>query len=218
MDVQARVESLNIGRIKLLEGHSKEELSAIVKQPTEEVLFLSPTHLTGDEQADTVHHGGTDKAVCVYSYVHYPYWEEQLGRNFLPGAFGENVTIHSLTESDVRIGDTFRWGEAILQVSQPRKPCYKLAVRHQVPKLALYVEQTGFSGYYLRVCKTGHVSKSDPMILVERDLHNVTVADANQIMFHGKQDVQGIQRLLDVPALSASWRQPLLSRLEKLGQ
>ncbi|MBJ8032143.1 MOSC domain-containing protein, partial [Bacillus cereus group sp. N21] len=88
----------------------------------------------GDGQADLVHHGGVDKAVCVYSGEHYSYWEETLNQDLEYGAFGENITVSGMREEDVCIGDTFELGEAIVQVTQPRQPCFKLAKKYNIPK------------------------------------------------------------------------------------
>ncbi len=104
-------------------------------------LQLSLLNLDGDEQADLVHHGGRDKAVCVYCVEHYPYWESLTGTTLSFGAFGENVTVGGLTELEAYIGDTFQWGDAIVQISQPRQPCFKLAAKHGWPELPKQVEK-----------------------------------------------------------------------------
>ncbi|WP_223067413.1 MOSC domain-containing protein [Paenibacillus caui] len=216
MTLQVRIESLNVGKPQLLKGHPKEVMSGFGKQGTEETLFLSQVNLDGDGQADLVHHGGVDKTVCVYCYKHYPYWEQRLGVRMLPGAFGENITLDELTEEDVCIGDVFGWGEAVVQISQPRQPCFKIAAYHQIPELTAYVEQTGYTGFYFRVLQKGKVSKADGLIKLQDDPLGVTVSFANTIMYHRKEDVTSLRTLLDVPALSDSWRNTLSKRLAKL--
>ncbi|ANS74132.1 hypothetical protein AWM70_05690 [Paenibacillus yonginensis] len=211
------VESLNVGKPRLLKANAKEVMSGFNKQATEEPLYLSATQLEGDGQGDTVHHGGADKAVCVYCFKHYPYWEERLGLTLQPGAFGENVTLHDLTEEEIHIGDIFKWGEAVVQVSQPRQPCYKIAAFHGIPELTVYVEQTGYTGFYLRVLEPGTVSRKDGLLLLDKAPQEITVAYANHIKYRSKTDKEGIERILAVQALSDSWRSSLAKRLEKLG-
>ncbi|WP_138493861.1 MOSC domain-containing protein [Paenibacillus pinistramenti] len=218
MSEQYRLQSLNIGRPVLLQGHSKEVMSGFGKVPTEERIYLSAVNLEGDGQGDTVNHGGVDKAVCVYCYEHYPYWEKRLNRKFPPGAFGENVTLEGLTEEDVRIGDIFEWGEAVVQVSQPRQPCYKIGVYHQLPEFTAYVEQTGYTGFYFRVLKPGFVSKRDGLTRLEKDSLGVSIAYANQVKYRNKSDLNGIRKVLEVPALSDSWRATFNKRLAKLAE
>ncbi|GGA45800.1 MOSC domain-containing protein [Paenibacillus physcomitrellae] len=217
MSIDYAVASLNVGKPQPLKANAKEVMSGFNKQATEEQLYLSATQLQGDGQGDTVHHGGADKAVCVYCFKHYPFWEEKLGLTFKPGAFGENVTLHDLTEEEVRIGDIFKWGEAVVQVSQPRQPCYKIAAFHGVPELTVYVEQTGYTGFYLRVLEPGTVSQKDCLTLLEQAPQGITVAYANYIKYRSKTDKEGLERVLAVEALSDSWRSSLTKRLEKLG-
>jgi MOSC domain-containing protein YiiM len=182
------------------------------KQPVAEAM-LRLTNLDGDRQADLKNHGGPDKAVCVYSFDHYPYWESAFGRKLTPGAFSENFTISGLRESRVSIGDTFRAGEAVVQISQPRKPCSKLAGRHNRKDLPALIHANGFSGFYLRVLSEGMVRAGDEFTLVTRHPMGVTVEFANQVMYEQRHDLDSLRRLLAVPELSAVWRGTLSERL-----
>ena len=126
-------------------------------------MQVTPTGIEGDGQADLVNHGGVDKAICVYPLAHYPHWQEMIGRELSPAAFGENFTVDGLTEADVCIGDTWRVGEDVLvQVSQPRQPCWKLARRWQRKTLALEVQESGKTGWYFRVLEEGTVQAGMP--------------------------------------------------------
>lgn len=216
--MQIRVVSLNVGKPRRLEGHSKEIMSGIAKQATDRPLFLSKVNLEGDGQADLAHHGGEDKAVCGYCSVHYPYWEQRLGISLGPAAFGENVTLEGCTEEEVCIGDIFRWGQALLQISQPRQPCFKIAAYHGIPEFTAYVEQTGYTGFYFRVLETGLVGSSDPLERLQGGKEGFSVAFANEVMFKRKADAAAIRTLLGAEALSASWRNTLSKRLSKLEQ
>lgn len=207
--------SLNAGLPRPLAHGGGSVRSGIVKSPVRGALWLGEAGLEGDAQADMEHHGGPDKAVCVYAVEHYPYWRGRLGVRLEPGAFGENFSADGLVETEVRIGDVYRVGTAIAQVSQPRIPCFKLAARHGEEKLALWVKETGFTGFYLRCLEPGEVRAGDGFSLVESPGHNPTVAEANEIMHGDGQDVVGIERLRAVPELSAEWKRMLKSRLQK---
>jgi len=205
--------SLNVGKPAPMPGQKREVISAINKAPVQERLFLSRVNFTGDEQADLVHHGGEDKAVCVYSYDHYLYWEATLSVKLAYGAFGENLTVQGMRETDICIGDIFQLDEAVVQVSQPRQPCHKLAAKHDIADLAVQVQNTGFTGFYFRVLQEGWVSSQCTLERIHRDPGGVTLEAANQIMHHDKKNREGIERILAIPALSASWRTTLGKRL-----
>ncbi|MNZ40874.1 6-N-hydroxylaminopurine resistance protein [compost metagenome] len=160
-----------------------------------------------------MHHGGKEKAVCVYPYEHYLFWENELQTKLDYGAFGENLTIKGLLETNVCIGDVFKLGKAIVQVSQPRQPCYKLSVRYGVPDMPLKVQQTGYTGFYLRVLEEGVVSKADGLILLHRHPKEITVSFASRIMYLEKDHTAGIKQILEVEELSVNWRNTFLKRL-----
>lgn len=214
--VSARVVSLNVGLPRPL-AHGKGSVrSGIFKAPVRGALRLGENGLEGDAQADTEHHGGPDKAVCVYCVEHLPYWRERLGPGMEPGAFGENLSTAGFTETGVRIGDVFRVGTAVAQVSQPRIPCYKLAARHDRKELALWVKETGFTGFYLRCLEPGELRAGDEIVPVETAEHGFTVAEANRVMHGDGRDVEGIERLRAVPELSAEWKRMLAARLQRV--
>lgn len=207
------LESLNVGQPRKVLYNGREIETGIYKEPVDRQLFLSKTNFEGDGQADLVHHGGEDKAVCVYSYDHYSFWENALSIRLEPGAFGENLTVRRLTEEDVYIGDVYQLGEAVVEVSQPRQPCFKLAMKHQVNDLPVQVQNTMFTGFYFRVLKEGKVSKEDALELIESQANGVSIAAANHIKYHDKQNTEAIMRILEVKALSESWRSSFEKRL-----
>lgn len=177
-------------------------------------VWLAYGGLRGDEQADRVHHGGVDKAVCVYPSEHYPHWKEVLSLPQIgPGGLGENFTTLDLIEDEVCIGDIFEIGDAIVQVSQPRQPCWKLARRWRIKPLTALVEQTGRTGFYLRVLRHGWIEQAQKLTLLERPFPLFSVAHANRIMHHNKQDFDEARKLVDCPALSASWKDALWARV-----
>ncbi len=213
--MNARVASLNVGLLRPLAHGGGQVPSGIFKAPVRGALRLGETGLEGDGQADTEHHGGPDKAVCVYATEHLPYWRERLGLGLEPGAFGENFSTEGLMETEVRIGDVYEVGEAVVQVSQPRSPCFKLARRHGEKELASWVKETGFTGFYLRCLKPGEVRSGDEFVSVEEAEHGLTVSEANRMMHGDGGDVEDIERLLATPELSAEWKKMLKTRLQK---
>ena len=187
--------------------------TGIFKRPLRGPIHLRTLNLDGDGQADLVHHGGIDKAVCVYPSEHWGHWSSILPqRPLVGGEFGENFTLEGLTESAVCIGDIFSVGSAVVQVSQPRQPCWKLARRWQIKDLAVQVEQTGFTGWYFRVLQEGLVDSNIPLRLTDRPYPEWTVTRANQIMHHERSNVTDAERLSLCPLLSASWQQTLRQR------
>ena len=184
--------------------------SGFFKQPVDGPRRLGQTNLVGDGQADLVNHGGVDKAVLCYATSHYPDWRSELERPDLPhGAFGENFTIDGLTEETVHIGDTYRLGDAVVQVSQPRQPCWKLARRWRLKELTALVERTGRTGWYIRVLEEGDVSPGQPLTLLDRPYPEWTVKRATFVMRHRTQGRTAAGELAGCELLAASWRDRL---------
>ena len=161
------------------------------------------------------------RAVLVYSHDHYPFWRD-LGVDIPDAsAFAENLTVDGLTEADVRIGDTFEVGSCSVQVSEPRSPCYKIAARYGRKDISIVVQETGFTGYLMRVLQEGEVAAGDEMRLVQRDTtHDWSVAEAGRILNVDRNDLEGARRLLEVDALSAGIKRSLEARItrgERLG-
>lgn len=172
-------------------------------------------NLEGDGQADLVHHGGPDKAVCAYPSEHWLHWHGTLPpQQLIGGAFGENFTLQGLTEDDVCIGDIFTVGTAVVQVSQPRQPCWKLARRWQRKDLALQIEHTGFTGWYFRVLEEGIVESNVTLCLMERPFPEWTITTANHIMHHERDNRTAADHLSRCPLLSASWQRTLRQRVQ----
>jgi MOSC domain-containing protein YiiM len=174
--------------------------SGIVKQPVSGRVWVGCTNLEGDGQADVLNHGGREKAVLAYAAGHYPAWREELGRPDLPfGAFGENLTIAGLDENSVCIGDVYTLGESTFQVSQPRKPCWKLARRWKLGDLSARVQQTGRGGWYLRVLGEGFVEAGQAFSLRERPCPRWTVALANDLIYRRRVSPEDLSGLAACP-------------------
>jgi MOSC domain-containing protein YiiM len=216
-----RLVTLQIGKPRAFtasgsgEWWDKDWSTGIIKASFEGPVWLGYQGIEGDGCADTRVHGGIDKAVCAYPVEHYGFWRESLGLPDLPhGAFGENFTTGGLLEGEVCVGDTFEMGETILQVSQPREPCWKPGRRWKIKDLAARILQKGYTGFYFRVLRPGSVQQGQPFKLVERPHPDWNLTLCNQIMHHRKDDLASALALSACPALSGSWKAMLHARHE----
>jgi MOSC domain-containing protein YiiM len=178
-------------------------------------LDLAPTNLAGDQQADLRVHGGPDKAVYAYPSEHYRAWQAD-GFDVDIGGVGENLALAGASEHDVLLGDVWRWGSALVQVSQPRAPCFKLAMHTGRRDIGPRMDETGRCGWYLRVLEPGTVPTSGPLVLHDRTPDAPSVADTFAAMFGG-EDHDVVARVIGSPALAESWRTGLLARQERAG-
>ena len=195
----------------------REWESGIFKKETDAQIWLSETGLTGDEVADKKVHGGPEKALFAYPIKHYTYWKEDLETNNIDvGAFGENLAVLEMDEYSVCIGDTFKFGDAIIQVSQPRRPCWKPARRFKVKDLALRIQNSGLTGWYFRVLQEGHVISGIDIELIERPYPEWTIAACNEIMYIRKEDLRAADELASCDLLAPNWKRTLKKRLRGL--
>ncbi|AZI57098.1 MOSC domain-containing protein [Nakamurella antarctica] len=176
------IASLAVGPVDAVQHGRVEVPTAFRKLQTHGRTQLGPTGLAGDTQADLTVHGGPEKAVCVYPLEHYGHWEALLGVPLSPPAFGENITSKGLLEAEVFLGDIFTWGTAVVQVSQPRRPCFKIAAIHRRKDLAVLVEDSLRTGFYFRVLQPGFVQQEDPVTLTDVSPVGVSVRDVSQAM------------------------------------
>jgi MOSC domain-containing protein YiiM len=194
-------------------GHPVE--SGIAKKPVTETaeLWLSSTGLEGDGVADLKDHGGRDKAVYAYPSEHLPAWAAELEDPDLgPAPFGENLSTAGWTELDVCIGDRWRWGDALLEVCQPRWPCFKLALHRGRGDMARRMKDSGRTGWYLRVLQEGAVPVSGPVGVVEHHPGGVTVFAVHDAARPGHGSPEAIEEALAVDALADEWRGMLTRR------
>ena len=202
------IRSINVALPELVAyAPGKEIHSAIRKQPVTGRIFLDTLGFSGDGSADKYHHGGPDKAVCVYCADHYPFWEKELSRKISCGAFGENLTVAELNESNMHIGDVFQIGEAKLQCTQPRQPCRKLMKIFDWKEMIARVKNTGFTGFYCRVLKSGWVHPKDSIELLKSDSAGFSVEQANRLRYEDRRNYDRMKELLAVEALSEEWRE-----------
>jgi len=185
-----------------------------IKTPVAGRIWLGQHNLAGDGQADRKHHGGPDQALLAYSADHYEEWNAELGIALPPGAFGENFTITGLSEDSVCIGDIYAVGEARIQVSQPRQPCANIAHRWNNPQLTKRVEQSGRTGWYLRVLQEGYVEAGLPLAMLERSFPKWTITNTHKAIRNRHANPAPALELLALPALGERARE-ILSRLEE---
>ena len=207
--------SLRVGTVAPLGARAAP--SGIAKQAADRPLLLSQTGLAGDEQGDTVRHGGPEKAVHHYPFDHYADWIDDLGPHPLlagPGAFGENLSTMGLTEETVAIGDVFRLGAAVIEVSQGRQPCWKLNERFGRPEMAREVQTTGRTGWYYRVLEAGIVSPGDNLLLLERRAPEWTLARIWRTFYIDPLNREELAGIAALDRLAEGWRSHAVRRLE----
>ncbi len=187
--------------------------SGIAKKPvTSEYLWLDRLNLEGDAQADLEVHGGPDKAVYAYPSEHLPAWSEELGQELGPAPFGENLSTAGGTEDEVCIGDKWFWGDAVLEVCQPRTPCFKLTMHRGRGDIGRLLRNSNRTGWYLRVLEPGRVPVGGP-IRVEPHPMGATVSVMNEATKPGAAPLEVIQALLAVEPLAMEWKLFLAARL-----
>ncbi|WP_375419427.1 MOSC domain-containing protein [uncultured Hymenobacter sp.] len=212
-----RLLSVNTSLPRDLIWQDKPVRTSIFKQPVAGPVEVFAEHLAGDGQADLKHHGGPNKAVYAYPTEHYPYWAAHVPREKLvPGAFGENLTTEGLLESDVRLGDCFQIGSAVLMAVQPRVPCFKLGVRLDDARMVKRFQQAGRSGIYFRVVEPGTLQAGDLLTLVERAAHEVTVQQAADSYYGIEREPGTLRALLEMPYLPPSMKMRFRAALKPL--
>lgn len=207
--------TLLIGKSAPLAG--SDHRSGIAKSPASAPLMLEPDGFTGDEQADRRVHGGPEKAVHHYPREHYPAWRDEIGAHPLldaPGAFGENISTTGLTEENVAVGDMFRLGGVLIQVSQGRQPCWKLNHRFGVPDMARRVQDSGRTGWYYRVLEPGTVAPGDRLSLVERPAPDWTIHRLWHVMYVDRMNLDDLSRMASLDVLAEGWKRYARRRLD----
>jgi MOSC domain-containing protein YiiM len=203
-----------VGEKEATNPMEREWRSAIFKKPVVGPVWVGKTGVTGDGQADLEHHGGLEKAVFAYSLDNYTYWQKELGTNqIVSGGMGENFVMANVMEDMISIGDTFQIGEVVVQVSQPRQPCWKPARRYRIKKLGLLIQNTGRTGWYFRVLKEGFVEEGQLFTLVERPYPLWTIQRCNQIIHGKKQNLEAVRDLANCDLLAPKLKTTLAKRL-----
>src|SRR5262250_973145 len=182
----ARLTSLNVGLPRDIEWRGRTVHTGIWKDPVPSRRRVGRLNVEGDGQGDLGGHGGEQRAVFVYQIESHRHWEEQLRRRGLtPGQFGENFTIEGLADDEVCIGDRYRIGTAVFEVTQPRTTCYRVGIRMDEPQMAALLTSGGRPGFYFRVLEEGEVGAGDPILPISRGPERMTVAEINALLYFG---------------------------------
>lgn len=216
-----RLVSVNCGLPREVMWHGRSVTTSIYKEPVKGRIALRRLNLDGDRQSDLSVHGGKDKAIYCYPIEHYEYWKAELPGRALPmGAFGENFTIEGLIEDSVHIGDQFSVGSAEVVVTQPRLPCYKLAIRFQSDEMVRRFLGSRRTGFYLAVTREGDVGAGDEIKLLSHNPDSVSVPTITRLYVaerYGRDDARSIRRALAVEALPQGWKEYFEEKLRRVG-
>ena len=209
-----RIISVNVGMPVIKAYGDKQVTTGGYKQPVASAM-LRFRGFEGDGQADLVNHGSPDQAALIFEAAHYPGWEERLGHKLSPGAFSENLTVEGATESAICVGDVFRVGDALVQATQPRQPCGKLARKLGEPRLVDWVIDAHQGGIYVRVLEEGRVAPDATFELVTQHPARISIATVNDVIYDRVRDRALIQHLATLPEYSVAGRQQMAKKLER---
>jgi len=214
-----KILSINVSQPKKIKYKNKTLYTSIYKAPVNKKLKINKLGLEGDKQADLSAHGGKEKAVYAYSYEHYKYWGNLLNLDFTNdfGLIGENLTIDKFNEKEIFIGDEFELPNAILKVSQPRIPCYKLSLKMDNKEFLKYFIKYNYLGAYFKVIKTGDIEKESILKLIKREKNSLSLYDVSKLLFNEESNVDMMIKALEMPYLSDEIKTRFRSRLAKLG-
>jgi len=204
--------SVNLGGLTEVPYRGKTVVTGIFKGPVDGPVRVGATGLDGDRQADLDVHGGVDKAVYLYSADSYAWWREALGHDLQPGELGENLTVTGLTDDVVGIGDRLRAGQALLEVTQPREPCFKLGIRMGDPRFVVRFREAGRTGFYARVIEEGVVAAGDPVEVVARQAGAPTVLETH-LAYVDPSDLERLKRIAGAAGLADGWRSWMEKRI-----
>jgi MOSC domain-containing protein YiiM len=209
MSASGRVVSVNVSAVRTVEHQGKAVATGIFKQPVEGSVCLRGVNLDGDDQADRANHGGPVRAAYAYAREDYRWWEETLGRTLPPGKFGENLTLCGIDVNGALVGERWRIGSAVVQVTSPRVPCYKLALTMGDPAFVRKFAQALRPGAYLSIVEEGAVGGGAAVEVVWRPAHRLTIAEMTRIYFSERERL----RELLVRELPDHWRAWVLAQL-----
>ena len=212
----AKLVSVNVGLPKDVEWRGQRVFTGIWKHAVAGVQTVRRLNIVGDGQGDLAGHGGEHRAIFVYQTSAYDFWAKTLNRtDFTMGQFGENFTVQGLPDDDVRIGDRFRIGSAVVEVTQPRVTCYRVGIRMNDAQMPARLVAAGRPGFYLRVLEEGDVQAGDAIELIYRNSDSPTVADVDALLYRPHADRNIVRRALQIPALSPGWRASLQAILDQ---
>lgn len=210
-----KVKSVNVSAPRVEQWQGQILTTGIFKQPVAGPIKVTKLTLEGDSQVDRRYHGGFNKAVYGYPSEHYAGWQEFLSSNFPPGQFGENLTTEGMLEESVYLGDKFRIGTAVLQITQPRVPCHKLAMKMNMPTFPKWFLKSGRLGFYFRVIEEGEIEAGNAIELLEADPEKVSIRELWSYCYGDAFDRESIEQILKREYLGGEWTKPLREKLNR---
>ncbi len=215
----ARLLSVNVGRPREIAWRGKTVYTSVWKQPVEGRRLVRRLNVDGDAQGDLAGHGGEHRAVFVYQMDSYRYWQQELKRHdFTLGQFGENFTVEGLADNEVSIGDRFRIGTALFEVTQPRVTCYRVGMRMDEPRMPALLVAHRRPGFYFRVLEEGEVGAGDEIVKVAEDPERLSVAAADALLYLPGPAKNELERALRIAALSPGWKASFAALLGQMMQ
>ena len=214
-----KIMSINVSLPEKIIFKNKNLTTSIFKAPTNKTIKVESEGLLGDRQADLKAHGGSNKAVYLYSYLHYKYWSnvlsKDLSKNF--GLVGENLTIDDLNEKELFIGDELKIANVVIKVTQPRIPCYKLGIKMNSKRFVQQFIDYAHLGMYAKVIKKGEIIKGDTLELIHRENNTMSVYEVSRLIFDKNENIDQMKKAMKIECLSEEIKTRLSSRLVKLG-
>jgi len=210
--------SVSVSMGKEVPYMDKTVTTGIFKEPVTVRIVLRTLNLDGDRQIDLRGHGGPYKAAYVYTLENYEHWKRELGRtDFQIPQFGENFTVEGMPEDNIHVGDVFRVGDALVEVTQPRVPCFRLGIKMGDPKFPKRFLQSCLVGFYLRVLEEGEVGVGDNIELVKKDPEELSVRKVCHLYYFDPKNLEDCKKAIRIAALSPGWHEGFQERLEKAG-
>ncbi len=218
--MEAKIISIQIGKAKSYGDKESKTFfdkyweSASFKDVVNGEVWVGKLGIIGDEVADKVHHGGLDKAVFANSYQNYPHWKEFLKVSDIPfGALAENLTVSKLHESNVCLGDIHKIGNVLLQVSQPRKPCWKISRRWNNKEFTNEIYTSGLTGWYYRVLEEGTIKPNDTVSIMAKNSQEISILEANKAYENPSKYYKTLEKILKITSLALSYESSIIKRL-----
>ena len=203
-----KIQTIHIGKVKEVEYKGRPVKTGFFKEQVKGPVKLLSLKIEGDEQADLKVHGGFDKALYAYPFDAYQEWKKvRSDHEYTPGAFGENLCMDTLDEKNIFIGSTYKLGEAIVQVTQPRFPCFKLGIKFNDTSMIKSFMNFGRPGVYFRVLKEGMIKEGDELELLEQNQIRFSVTEFVDLYLSDKKDIERVKEVLTIPSLNHEWRE-----------
>lgn len=210
-----QVLSVNISQPQTIVVNGKEEQTGYFKKAVNKPIYLGKTDVENDCVIDRIHHGGEDKACYLYGYNHYAFWAEKYPKlDIAVGLFGENITLEFLDEAALKIGAVFQIGEAEIQITQPRQPCYKMGVRFNNQKVVKQFRLAAFPGIYVRVLKEGKVKKGDVLTLIDNPENELSVLEVYRLIYSKKPSEHKLAKAMESLYLADSLKKYIVNKFK----